>query len=257
MSDTHDHGTEKEPAATPAAAHDVRLDASGEEHPGVKPSKFDLIALEQTRYGLRILGLGLFAWSVAHPLIIRVFAEHEFPIAITGWTVKIVGFLCLISAVSIMATTPHGPLPRFIRRIFALVFLLGLADCGLHLYSLFDGSVPAESVREVSAFVQYGSLAVCLLLPWILWRFCQYRGLSGRAIVWLWLAIFMTIGGGCSLEWPAAHWVWFPFFGLFAFVASQQTARDVWLDAIYRHSKFYVVTNPKADVVPLHPADRH
>ncbi|MEO6711560.1 MAG: hypothetical protein ABIP42_18400 [Planctomycetota bacterium] len=252
----------------PAAAHDPRLDASGDDHPAVQPSKFDLIALEQTRYGLQFLGLGLALWAVAHPFI-----DHQiFGLArYAGWFAYALGLLTMAVAVWICAPTPHGPLPRAVKGCFLLGSAAGIVIAIVHLNSQFAGTVPEEGIRKLVYGADNSSRAMCVGLLWILWRFCQHRGLTGRGIVWLWIAMAVT-----ALELPEAikewrswwvvepSWSWlsvvswgFVPLAILAIISAQQTARDVWLDAVYRHSKFFVVTNPKADVVPLHSAERH
>jgi hypothetical protein len=236
-------------------ARDPRLDAPGDENPGVRPSNFDLIALEQTRYGLRGIGVAMFTLSLGAAASLRQFSSNAIPIV--AWSMWTVGATLMLVALTITAPTPHGPLPKPMRNVFLILFALSLASALLHLYCLVSNFSPPDVVG--AAFGLIGVLlllATFILLPAILYRFCQHRGLTGRAIVWLWIAMGMCGAGVLNTSWHPAVW-FIPVLGLIAMIAAQQTARDVWLDAVYRHSKFFVITNPKADVVPLHPADKH
>jgi hypothetical protein len=260
MSDEHEHDptaqAEAEAEAHAAAPRDPRLDAAGAEHPAVRPSNFDLIALEHTRSGLRVLGVGLGLWSFAHPLIAQLLSDAAFAAALAGWSLNALALLCLIGAIWICAPTPQGPFPRWFTAVLALVFAAGLASSALHLYSLLSGFVPAENLRRGVGYVDNSARIACLLLPWILWRFCQFRGLTGRAIVWLWFAMASS-GVAVAVTTSDMRWwlVLFPPLGVIAFFAAQHTARDVWLDAVYRHTRFYVVRDPTRVVEPLRPAN--
>ena len=253
MSEGHEHD---QAAPPPAAEHDPRLDASGAEHPGVKPSQFDLIALEHTRTGLRVLGLGLALWSFAHPLVAQLLSDAALAAARIGWSLNALALIALLGAVWIMAPTPQGPLPRLLGYALSLVFLVHLASSGLHLVSLFNGYAPEESVREAVRIADNIARIACLSLPWILWRFCQFRGLTGRAIVWLWFAMASS-GLAIAVSFSGVRWLLFLFppLGVIAFFAAQQSARDVWLDAVYRHTRFFVARDPSKAVEPLRPAN--
>ena len=236
-------------------ARDPRLDASGEDHPGVQPSKFDLIALEKTRYGLRAIGLGLLLLWIAGPFVSRHFSGAA-GFRAAGWLCWAIGLLVMLVALTITAPTPHGPLPKGAARAYIFLCIVSFSSAIVHLFYLFSSRVEGEASRFVATTIDSLALILFASLTMILWRFCQYRGLSGRAMVWLWLAMAAIAAGSTGTYWHAALWA-FPALGLIAFFAAQQTARDVWLDAIYRHSKLFVVTHPKTDVIPLHPADKH
>ncbi|HTF90003.1 MAG TPA: hypothetical protein VK843_16430 [Planctomycetota bacterium] len=248
----------QDPASSAPAAkvHDPRLDASGDDHPGVQPLKFDLIALEKTRYGLQGIGFALLALLIAAPLASRHFAGTP-AWKIAGLVIWGLGLLCMTVSVAITSPTPHGPLPRYAIRLYVFLCILAMTSTIVHLFHLFTARVESDSTSFIAGQIDNITLISVLALSLIFWRFCQFRGLSGRAIVWLWLCMAMFAAGSAnSLGWHPALWV-FPPLGLIALFAAWQTARDVWLDAVYRHSKFFVITNPKADVVPLHSAERH
>ena len=256
MSDDHDHDHEQAAPAPATAAHDARLDASGAEHPAVKPSSFDLIALEHTRSGLRLLGVGLCLWSFAHPLVAQLLSEAPLAAARIGWSLNALAQIALLAAVWIMAPTPQGPLPRMLGYAISLVFLVQLATSGLRLVSLFNGFAPEQSVRDIVRISENVGRIACLMLPWILWRFCQFRGLTGRAIVWLWFAMASS-GLAIAVSFSEVRWLLFLFppLGVIAYFAAQQSARDVWLDAIYRNTRFHVVLDKSRAVEPLRPAN--
>ncbi len=256
MSDQDEHGHDDpeelhtEPAATP---HDPRLDSGGEDHPGVLPAPFDLIALENTGPALRLMGLGLAGWSLVLPLL--AYSGSSTGLATLCWGTHGLAYATLIAAVAVGSPTPHGPLPRVVGWGFALTLLVGIVGSGMQLYSLHFSGLSNESMREVAPVLHRIARAACLGLPWILWRFCQHRGLSGRAIVWLWLA--MASGAlAITVSLIELRWLLWGFapLGLIAFSAARQTARDVWLDAVYRNTKFHATAKPGAIVEPLRPA---
>ncbi len=257
MSEQHDHENDASPAGATAKPHDPRLDSSGEEHPAVQPLPFDLIALESTRTGLRILGLGLGLVAFAVPMVLGSSARADRWVSLAGWVLTALGFLCVVLGVTIMAPTPHGPLPRVTRvaaNFFAIVALTSAIVRGfVQTPSLLPQFNAASD--DLGPFVNEAARIMLLAAPWVLWRFCQYRGLTGRAIVWLWIAM-----AGSGLAFAArftemsALLYGFPLLGVIAFIASQQTARDVWLDALYRNTKFHALSKPNANVEPLRPA---
>ncbi len=258
MSEQHEHGNDASSAGASAKPHDPRLDSSGEEHPAVQPLPFDLIALESTRTGLRILGLGLGLVAFAVPMVLGSSARADRWVSLAGWVLTALGFLCVVLGVTIMAPTPHGPLPKLARVaaiLFGIAALISAIVQGFTHRSLIfpyfntatDGVVP---------FINEAARVALLALPWILWRFCQYRGLTGRAIVWLWIAM---AGSALALaarftETTNALLYGFPLLGVIVFFAARQTSRDVWLDALYRNTKFHALSKPSATVEPLRPA---
>lgn len=258
MREQHDHEDDDSPVGAAAKPHDPRLDSSGEEHPAVQPLPFDLIALENTRTGLRILGLGLGLVAFAVPMVVGAFARQDLWVSLSGWMLTALGFLGVILGVAIAAPTPHGPLPRFARGAAVLLGIVALISATVQgftdsplIFPYFnaatDGMVP---------FINEAARVALLALPWILWRFCQQRGLTGRAIVWLWIAM---AGSALALaarftETTSALLFGFPLLGVIVLFAARQTSRDVWLDALYRNTKFHALSKPNASVEPLRPA---
>ena len=258
MSEEHQHKADDSLASDAAKPHDRRLDSSGEEHPAVQPLPFDLIALESTRTGLSILGLGLGLVAFAVPMVVGALARADHWVSISGWLVTALGFFGVIVGVRISAPTPHGPLPQFARGaaiclgIVALISAVvqGFTDTPLifpYFNTATDGVLP---------FIHEAARVALLALPWILWRFCQYRGLTGRAIVWLWIAMAGSVLALAArfTETTNALLYGFPMLGVIVFIAARQTSRDVWLDALYRNTKFHALAKPNASVEPLRPA---
>ena len=99
------------------------------------------------------------------------------------------------------------------------------------------------------------TLILTLSMPWILWRFCQHRGLIGRAITWLWLAlVWSVVAAALYWSWPseAGDTLWvaavWPALGVVFAVTAHYTARDIWLDAVNRKTK--KIVNARPDPAP-------
>lgn len=254
----------EEHEAQDEAAHDPRLDAGGEDHPAVQPLPFDLIAVERTRMGLRFLGVGVGLVTFALPLVIGTQASTNAWVAGIGWLLSSAGFLCTVVALALAAPTPHGPLPQAVRLLYIVGGIAALVSSFVHVAQWLGAPPTSAASTQVASNIDQGARIALLLLTWILWRFCQYRGLSGRAIVWLWVAMACSaLWLGAAIEawratvWgllPIGFWACIPMAALI-FLAAQQTARDVWLDAVYRNTKFHATGRPNAVVEPLHPAN--
>lgn len=196
------------------------------EEPSGRPEDFDLIALSNTRVGFRIAGYGLLAVLCSVPWS----GVHAVDLALTS--VRIVGWILIAAGVAMMAPTPNGPLPRWMQAVYVL--LCSLAALRMVARGLGWLAPLVELEQRVVPVLWIAFLA----LPWILWRFCQYRGLTGRALTWLWSAVALLAVFG--LHWRVqANWLmWaYPALGVLLFVLSKQTARDLWLDAVNRRSK--------------------
>lgn len=206
--------------------HDPRLDEAGEEHPGVLPRQSDLVALAATRRGLKLAAPGLLLVLLGvMPAAFDVLGPALLALRFTGWALLALG-------VALTAVTPDGPLPRGLRELYVLVFGLGA------LRSVHDRFLDLPQLDSLeTGFVWLLDLAL-LLLPWILWRFCQHRGLTGRAITWLWCALALLTVFLVNVVSRSTWALWLcPAIGLVLSVNAWQTARDVWLDAIYKNAR--------------------
>lgn len=206
--------------------HDTRLDEAGEDHPGVLPRESDLVALAATRRGLKIAAPGLLlAMLGVAPIEGGALAAPLLACRFAGWALLAVG-------VSVSAATPDGPLPRGLREFYALVFALGALRAG---WSRFEG-IP--DMPEAERALVWTLNAALLALPWILWRFCQLRGLTGRAITWLWSALALLAVFLVNFTTRTTWALWLcPAIGIVLALAAWQTARDVWLDAVYKNAR--------------------
>ncbi|MCK6445559.1 MAG: hypothetical protein L6Q99_04140 [Planctomycetes bacterium] len=196
------------------------------EEPTGRVDDFDLIALSNTRVGFRIAGYGLLAVLVSVPW----FDVYALDLVLT--IVRIVGWILIAAGMAMMAPTPNGPLPRWMQAIYILLCSLAALRMIARGFELLAPIVELEQKLVPVLWVAF------LALPWILWRFCQYRGLTGRALTWLWSAVLLVVVFG--LHWRIqANWLmWaYPVLGVLLFVLSKQTARDLWLDAVNRRSK--------------------
>lgn len=212
----------------PAGAADPRLEDAGEDHPGVAPGPVDLIALETTRRGLTVAAPGLFlvlsgvipiegsGLPVSGPLI---------AMRVTGWALLALGLL-------LASPTPNGPLPAWLRPLYVLVCLGGASRV------LYHRLVHAVHFDAGEAYFVYFLWIAFLALPWILWRFTQHRGLTGRAITWLWCALALASVFAINFVTRSSWALWLcPGIGLALALNARATARDVWLDAVYKSAR--------------------
>jgi hypothetical protein len=231
----------------PPGERDPRLDASGADHPGFAPPAFDLIALENTRQGLSLLGIGLGLFVAALPM--QRFAPSG--LAAMGSFVHFLGAIAMGLGFLVMAPTPHGPLPRWLSGLYVALSL----STALMAVLSFAIRLGVMDARGLAFTLDRWARLAFLALPWILWRFCQHRGLTGRALVWLWLGmaslLAWLLGSLFDLGWIA--WI-LPLIGVFAAINSWQTARDVWLDAIGRTTTAERRHLAPVAVEPLRPA---
>jgi hypothetical protein len=206
--------------------HDTRLDDPGEDQPGVLPRESDLVALASTRRGLALIAPGLLLVLLGVvPLGGGALAPLFVALRLAGWSLLALGLW-------VSSPTPDGPLPRGLRELYVLVFALGALRT---LWSRFDG-LPELGVLE-QGFVWVLDAAL-LLLPWILYRFCLHRGLTGRAITWLWCALALAGVFVVNLSTHSTWALWLcPAIGLVLAVNARQSARDVWLDAVYKNAR--------------------
>lgn len=207
-------------------AHDSRLDEAGEDHPGVLPRQSDLVALAATRRGLKLAAPGLLLVLLGLvPIAGGALGAPLFVLRALGWTLLAVGF-------ALSSVTPDGPLPRGMREAYVVIFGLGAARTVL---GRIEGLPDLAALERNLVWVLDATL---LALPWILWRFCQHRGLTGRAITWLWcaLALLGVFLLNLVTRSPWALWLC-PGIGAVLAVNAWQTARDVWLDAVYKNAR--------------------
>lgn len=208
------------------SAHDPRLDESGESHPGVLPRQSDLVALARTRRGLKLAAPGLLL------VMLGVVPIASGTLGLPLAALRLCGWSLLASGLALSAVTPDGPLPRGMREAYVLIFALG----AVRTLAIRSGRLPdMPEVERSFVWLLDGTL---LALPWILWRFCQNRGLTGRAITWLWCALALLgvflVNFGTRSTW--ALWLC-PAIGLVLALVAWQTARDVWLDGVYKNAR--------------------
>lgn len=208
------------------SAHDERLDEAGDEHPGVLPRESDLVALAATRRGLKLAAPGLLL------VLLGVIPAPPDALGPALLVLRFAGWALLALGLAVTAATPDGPLPRGVREACVLIFALGAVRS---VYGRFE-NLPDLSRLEMR-FVWLLDAAL-LALPWILWRFCQHRGLTGRAITWLWCALALLSVFLVNFTTRSTWALWLcPAIGLVLAVNAWQTARDVWLDAVYKNAR--------------------
>ncbi len=224
-----------------------------EQAPDGRPVGLDLIRLENTRFGLELVGLGLMLLLFATGLGTDAFTPDgrrpswralELIVEFCAFG----GYLLLALGALVTAATPNGFLPQVLR--WAVVGLYVFA-CGAAVFNAFapDGGRGIglwwigfqERFWFVTRLVPVG-------LAWILWRFCQHRGLIGRALVWLWIAMAWSVMA-LFVEFGQQYWIarFYPALGVLAFLAAHLTARDLWTDAVNRKTKSDVAARRQPD----------
>lgn len=224
----------------------AQIDPSEVEELEVSPDGYaiglDLVRLESTRFGLELVGTG-YALSTVFATL-AVFASDVF-----FQTFTLLGALSgLLLAIGHQQTspTPNGFLPGWLRGPFVLILWLSAVHGVLQVFArdLFQEHViPWSETLHLTLLTQL----VFVGLPWILWRFSQHRGLIGRAITWLWIALLST---GCFALSTLTEVFWVvalePAVGVLFAVTAHYTARDVWLDAVNRKTKKLAVARAAA-----------
>ena len=211
----------------------------------------DLVQLESTRFGLELIGVGVGLSMVFGGLPMVAPGPAERVLAALATLAKALAIIGLVQT----APTPNGFLPMWLRRLFIGVLSLGLID-------LLADRLVSDLWTKFFAWTQVlpvhliGFL-VTLSFPWILWRFCQHRGLIGRAITWLWLALIWSVlgaivfwnlqGGAQEIHWASGL---SPAIGVLFAVTTHYTARDIWLDAVNRKTKKIVGARPEPEPEP-------
>ena len=213
-----------------------------EVSPSGRPIGLDLIRLENTRFGLEVLGFGLLLVLISVGLGSGSFTAEGrgsssklLDILVDG--LGLAGYALLAVSVLICAPTPNGFLPGLLRGLFALVF--SVASLGV----LANWLAP-DGGRELQGWIVFQETfwVVTRLAPvalsWVLWRFCQHRGLIGRALVWLWIAMAWSVMA-LLVEFAEQFWIarFYPALGVLALLAARFTARDLWMDAVNRKTK--------------------
>lgn len=201
----------------------------------------DLKALDSTRQGFDALGIGLGLLFLSTGLL----GIEGSPIAMhLARILRAFGLFWMLVGLGVFAPTPNGPLPQWAR--YGFLGLVGSALLGVLLIPLgwFSGSMQLFTGLERAAEVS------SLVFLWILWRYCQDRGLTGRALVWLWLAMMGTLMAAIVV-FSDADWLarFFPGLGALCVFAARSTAREIWLDAVNRTSKS--IYAPKEEPEPL------
>jgi len=152
--------------------------------------------------------------------------------AAVSLVVRFAGWSLLALAMALWAPTPNGPLPAWLKGLYVLA-CAGAAARAVYHHWLFE----SEWARWEQRYVQLLWVAF-LALPWILWRFCQHRGLTGRAITWLWCAMGLLIVFAINWTTRTSWALWLcPAIGLMLFFNARLTARDVWTDAIWKNAR--------------------
>ncbi len=206
------------------SAPDALLEDPGEAHPGVRPGAIDLIRIESTRLGLSVLGAGfllVFAGAIPLESGASLLGSATLVLRFLGWTL-------FALALWLCAPTPNGPLPAWLKLAYVLAGVLGALRVVYHRF--FRQPELAEWEQGLVALLWLALIA----LPWILWRFCQHRGLTGRAIIWLWCAL--ALSAVFALNWATrSSWaLWLcPAIGVALCVNARQTARNLWLSAVH------------------------
>ena len=225
---------------------------------GGRPIGLDLIALESTRFGLELLGLGLLVYLFGMGLAAS--AEPSGGVAGSRLFVLLVdalafaGCVLLALAARAMAPTPNGPFPAALRAGLVLLFAAAALVC---LINDFGPALGDPRWRRFQEGLWLAAHLAPLGIAWILWRFCQHRGLIGRALVWLWIALLWTLHAAL-VELADQHWArhFYLALGVLAFFAAHLTARDLWMDAVNRKTKKVVAARrlsgpgPAADDTP-------
>ena len=194
----------------------------------VQLGKADLERVSRTRQGLVLAAPGFLLVLIG--VIPLTDADSVLSAALLG--VRLGGWALLAAGLFLCAPTPNGPLPSWLRVVYVLACVGGATRVAYHHFA-FD---PAWRVMEE----RYVALlwVAFLGLPWILWRFCQHRGLTGRAITWLWCA--MALFAVFAINWSTrASWaLWLcPLIGTALFANALMTARDLWDDAVHKAAR--------------------
>lgn len=192
--------------------------------------EFDLDALEHTRLGLKVVAVGILLVM----LTVAGSPELEGVLALAraaGWAVLGLGL-------ALCSPTPNGPLPSVLKRGYVVLCALAALRIVKNLAWPRLGLESNEVVAQVERALVIALVIAWLALPWILWRFCQHRGLTGRALTWLWAAVLL-LGLFIAHRMFESRWIVlaYPAVGVLLFVITRQTARDLWLDAINRQTK--------------------
>lgn len=191
----------------------------------VQIGQADLQRVGRTRQGLVLAAPGfLLVLCGVIPL-----AESEVALGAFVLAMRFAGWLLLAGAFLLCAPTPNGPLPAWLRVLYVLACVGGAARVAYHRFG-FD-----------PAWVRWEERYVALLwtaflgLPWILWRFCQHRGLTGRAITWLWCAMALLAIFVINVTTRQSWALWLcPLIGIALFANAFLTARDLWDDAVHK-----------------------
>ena len=215
-------------ATEPGRGHDPRPQESGAEHPLLAPGPTDLAQVAKSRLALRLAAPAFLLVLLG---VVPLAADQTVPNAVL-LAVRFGGWSLLSLAIWLSAPTPNGPLPSWLKAFYVLVCAGGAGRVAYHRF-LFD---PQWAAWE-QGFVQLLWLAF-LALPWILWRFCQHRGLMGRALLWLWcaMALLAVFAVNWSTRTSWALWLC-PAIGLVLLANAHLTARDLWDDAVHKSAR--------------------
>jgi hypothetical protein len=201
----------------------VKESDAPEPSPGLTPA--DLALVGKTRQGLVLAAPGFLLVLVG---VIPV-APSEVALAGILLAVRFAGWTLLAVALALCAPTPNGPLPSWLKTLYVFACAGGALRVVYHRFAFEPAWVALEQ-----RYVQLLWIAF-LVLPWILWRFCQHRGLAGRAITWLWcaMALFVVFAINWTARTSWALWLC-PAIGVALFGNSLLTSRDLWDDAVHK-----------------------
>ena len=185
----------------------------------------DLALVGRTRQGLCLAGPGFLLVLVG----VIPMAPSEVLLASFLLAVRFAGWSLLAAALWLCAPTPNGPLPRWLKALYILACAGGALRVVYHRWAFHPAWAEWEQGYVALLWTAF------LALPWILWRFCQHRGLTGRAITWLWCAMALFAVFAINF-WTRTSWaLWLcPAIGVALFANSLLTARDLWDDAVHK-----------------------
>jgi len=199
--------------------------------PAEADAGIDLRAVEDSRFGVEWVGFGLLLLFASVGLW---GLDTSRPAALVALGLRGSGLAILLVGLAWGAPTPNGPLPQWARS--GARALLGLTLVGEARAVLAPALLPsvAPTFAALERFCELAGLA----LLWVLWRFCHDRGLTGRALVWLWGALAGT-GMALIVVLTRADWMvrFFPALGALAWISARTTSRDLWQDAVSRRTR--------------------
>jgi hypothetical protein len=218
-------------------------------------SPVDLIALEDTRTGVRVSGIAKLLMACAAPLIGNA-AALDRRILVGAWIACSVSLLVSFSASYLVYPKPRGVQATIATAGWILLGTLVVVVPAIRIYSLLDGSEPGGLTLRIARYVYLLDILSVGTLGFNVGRLCRKAHLDRLAAVWFGLYGIAFAAVLAHEYWPAVYWVYVAL-GVLAFFLAQRTARDLWLAGLARHAKSFVHEGPVPTVEPLHPADEH